>query len=290
MDRPEASLSAQASVLESGALQEGGRSLAPPALSIRHLSKRFARPDGGEYPALSDVSLDVAGGEFVAIVGPSGCGKSSLLTAIAGLDAGFDGDVELFGRPVDGVRPDVGLIFQKDALLPWHTAEDNVAMALRFRGVPRPLARRRAADWLGRVGLARFRDRYPHQLSGGMRKRVAIAATLVYEPRILLMDEPFSALDAQTRNLLENDILHLWSGSGQTVLFVTHDLEEAIGLSNRVVVLTASPGRVLDTFACPFGSSRNLLELRFDPAFTALLVRVWHTLEDEAVRAYRTET
>jgi NitT/TauT family transport system ATP-binding protein len=278
------------SLREGGAVTAGGRAEMPDAVAVRHLSKRFPKPGEGDYLALSDVSLDVAGGEFLAIVGPSGCGKSSLLTAIAGLDTDFEGEVELYHQPVTGVRSDVGFIFQKDALLPWHTAEDNVAMALRFRGVARPEARRRASEWLARVGLAKFGDRFPHQLSGGMRKRVAIAATLVYEPRVLLMDEPFSALDAQTRNLLENDILHLWSGSGQTVVFVTHDLEEAIGLSNRVVVLSASPGRVLATFDCPFGRSRNLLELRFDPAFTALFEKVWHTLRDESVRAYQSET
>jgi NitT/TauT family transport system ATP-binding protein len=282
--------SAQPSLWQGGVITAGGRGDAPDAVSIRHLSKRFPKPGAGDYLALSDVSLDVRDGEFLAIVGPSGCGKSSLLTAIAGLDTDFEGEIDLYQQRVTGVRHDVGFIFQKDALLPWHTAEDNVAMALRFRGVARQEARSRASEWLARVGLARFRDRFPHQLSGGMRKRVAIAATLVYEPRILLMDEPFSALDAQTRNLLENDILHLWSGSGQTVVFVTHDLEEAIGLSNRVVVLTASPGRVLATFDCPFGSSRNLLELRFDPDFTALFEKVWHTLKEESVRAYQAET
>jgi NitT/TauT family transport system ATP-binding protein len=196
------------------------------------------------------------------------------------------GEVRNNGQRVAKVRKDVGYVFQHDALLPWRTALENVALPLRFRGTPRKEARERAAEWLARVGLAGFEHAYPHQLSGGMRKRTAVAATLVYEPDLLLMDEPFSALDVQTRYIMENDLLGIWQESDhQTVVFVTHDLEEAIGLADRVVVLTARPGRVLGDYAVTLPRPRNLLKLKFEPGFSELYAAIWSNLEAEVLKA-----
>jgi len=243
------------------------------------------------FVATRNISFAARKGEFISIVGPSGCGKSTLLTVIAGLNRPTIGDVRIDGATVTRIRKDVGFIFQRDALLPWRSAIDNVALPLKFRGVNRTEAHDRARDWLNRVGLAKFERSYPHQLSGGMRKRVAIAATMVYRPRILLMDEPFSALDVQTRNLLENDLLALWHDSDeQTVIFVTHDLEEAIGLSDRVIVLSASPGRMIGNYEVPLTRPRDLLEIRFEPGFTDLHAKIWGHLREEVVMTYERET
>lgn len=238
------------------------------------------------FTAIRDVSFSIEGGEFVSIVGPTGCGKSTILSAISGLQAPTTGEVRIGGERVDGVRKDVGFVFQQDALLPWRTALENVELALRFRGVARKEARERANSWLARVGLGKFGQSYPHQLSGGMRKRAAIAATLVYEPTILLMDEPFSALDVQTRTLMENDLLSVWQEVGhQTVVFVTHDLEEAIGLSDRVIVLSAGPGRPVGDYRVALPRPRDLLRLKIDPAFTDLYGSIWNDLEVEVRKA-----
>ncbi|MET7402712.1 ABC transporter ATP-binding protein [Dactylosporangium sp. NPDC005572] len=247
--------------------------------------KRAFKTEKGHYIALDGVDLTVRAGEFVSVVGPSGCGKSTLLGLISGLARPQSGKVEIFGRRVAGVRKDVGFIFQKDALLPWRTALQNVMLPLRFRRVPAREAEERGRAWLGRVGLAKFASYYPHQLSGGMRKRVSIAATLVYEPDVLLLDEPFSALDVQTRALMENDLLDLWSLNRPTVLFITHDLEEAVGLSDRVVVMSAGPGRMIGEHEIPLARPRDLLEVRFDPAFTELHHQIWEQLRDEVGRA-----
>jgi NitT/TauT family transport system ATP-binding protein len=266
----------------------GGRTSSDPKrLEIDHLSQVFqSSPKVAPHTALMDVSLDVEAGEFVSVVGPSGCGKSTLLSAIGGLRPPSKGEVRIGGVKVSSVRRDVGLVFQQDALLPWRTALQNVALSLRYRGVPSKEARRRASEWLARVGLANFENSYPHQLSGGMRKRAAVAATMVYEPDVLLMDEPFSALDVQTRTLMENDLLRLWEEAGhQTVLFITHDLEEAIGLSDRVVVLTAGPGRVLGDYRVDLPRPRNLLEVKLEPGFTELYRKIWSDLEGEVMKA-----
>ncbi|UOY03192.1 ABC transporter ATP-binding protein [Blastococcus sp. PRF04-17] len=203
---------------------------------------------------------------------------------IAGLRPPTAGAVSVLGQPVTartGPHADVGFVFQRDALLPWKTALQNVALGLRYRGASKRDANAQAREWLARVGLQGFDDSFPHQLSGGMRKRVAIAASLVLRPRVLLMDEPFSALDAQTRNLMENDLLALWEETRQTVVFVTHDLEEAVGLSDRVVTMTRGPGTVLTDRPVPLGRPRDLLELRFDPQFTHMHEQLWSDLRDQ---------
>jgi NitT/TauT family transport system ATP-binding protein len=190
------------------------------------------------------------------------------------------------GEPVRDVHPDVGFIFQRDALLPWKTVLDNVALALDFRGVTKDEGQRRARAWIARVGLGGFEHYYPHQLSGGMRKRVQLAQSLVYDPPIVLMDEPFSALDVQTRNLMENELLQLWAEDRKTVVFITHDLEEAIALSDEVVVMTASPGRVKAVYPIELPRPRNVTEIRFEPAFGRVYQRLWADLRDEVLLSY----
>jgi NitT/TauT family transport system ATP-binding protein len=251
------------------------------------VTKQFPAQSGrSTFTAVQDINLFIEEGEFVAVVGPSGCGKSTLLNMIAGLDAASHGTVSIAGQRVDGtVRRDIGYLFQKDALLPWKTVQANVELPLVFRRLPLEQGRL-ARDWLSRVGLAGFEDNYPHQLSGGMRKRVALAATFVYNPRILLMDEPFSALDVQTRNLMENELLELWQQNRKTVLFVTHDLEEAIALADRVVVLTANPGRVKTQFRVDLGRPRNVNEIRFEDKFRDLHAEIWEALREEVTRSY----
>jgi NitT/TauT family transport system ATP-binding protein len=232
------------------------------------------------------VDLDVESERFVALVGPSGCGKSTTLALIAGLDAPTAGTVTVRGKPVDGITSSAGFLFQRDALLPWKSVRDNVLLPLQLRGVRGDEARRRAAEWIGRVGLRGFETSYPYQLSGGMRKRVSLAQTLVYDPEILLMDEPFSALDVQTRNLMEGELLALWQGSGKTVIFVTHDLEEAIALADEVVVMTAGPARVKARYDVPLPRPRDIESVRLDPRFTELYSKMWNDLRDEVLESY----
>jgi NitT/TauT family transport system ATP-binding protein len=255
-----------------------------PVIKLRDVSRVFA-VDGGGFVALSDISLEVSPGEFLSVVGPSGCGKSTMLTLIAGLAKPSAGSVEVLGKQVRSLRQDVGFIFQRDALLPWRTALQNVTMPLRFRGRGKSESVATAREWLDRVGLRGFEDRYPHQLSGGMRKRVSIAATLCYRPQVLLLDEPFGALDVQTRTLMENDLLELWDLERPTVLFITHDLEEAVGLSDRVVVMGASPGRLIGDYPVKLPRPRDLLEIRFDNDFTETHHTIWEQLRQEVVRA-----
>jgi NitT/TauT family transport system ATP-binding protein len=190
------------------------------------------------------------------------------------------------GRRVDGITDRVGFLFQRDALLPWKSVLDNVLLPLELRGIRGEAARARAADWIGRVGLRGFEASYPHQLSGGMRKRTALAQTLVYDPEILLMDEPFSALDVQTRNLMEGELLELWQGSGKTVIFVTHDLEEAIALADEVVVMTAGPARVKARYDVTLPRPRDIEQARLDPRFTELYSKMWNDLRDEVLESY----
>jgi sulfonate transport system ATP-binding protein len=252
------------------------------------VTRTFAGPDRS-FTAVRAVSFSVAPGRFVSLVGPSGCGKSTLLGMIAGLVGVTEGRIVLNGRAVDGaVPPNIGYLFQRDALLPWKTALQNVALPLTIRGVGAAEARERAIEWMKRVGLAGFESYYPHQLSGGMRKRVSLATTLIYGPPILLMDEPFSALDVQTRNLMENELLDLWADTRNTVLFVTHDLEEAIALSDEVIVLTASPGRVKASYAIPLARPRNVVEIRFRDEFTRLYEQIWKDLRDEVQASHAT--
>lgn len=255
-----------------------------PAIELHQVRRIFDGPKG-PFLAVDGVDLTVGAGEFVSIVGPSGCGKSTLLALIAGLARPESGSVQVLGQEVKSVQKAVGFIFQKDALLPWRTALQNVTLGLRYRGVRRKEANERGAAWLARVGLSKFADSYPHQLSGGMRKRVAIAATLAFEPTIVLMDEPFSALDVQTRTLMENDLLSLWDESGQTVLFITHDLEEAIGLADRVLVMGASPGTIIGEHSVSLARPRNLLDIRTDATFVSTYETLWEQLRTEVLRA-----
>jgi NitT/TauT family transport system ATP-binding protein len=217
------------------------QALPPPAVSLDDVAIAFGLKEGGRYVAVEAIDLRVKAGEFVAIVGPTGCGKSTLLNAAAGLLKPSAGRVAIFGSPLPGLNARAGYLFQADALMPWKTALANVAVALEPKGVGRAEAETRARAWLKRVGLASFVDRYPHMLSGGQRKRVGLAQMLIRDPEILLMDEPFGPLDAQTRQIMGNLLLSLWAADRKAVLFVTHDLEEAIALADRVVVMSAGP-------------------------------------------------
>jgi len=257
-----------------------------PAIELRGVTKRFVTPAGKSFTALRDLDLVVAEGEFCAIVGPTGCGKSTTLSLISGLEPPSIGDVSVLGEPVLGVGKSIGYVFQRDAVFPWKNVLDNVAIGPRFRGAATSEANARARDWIARVGLAGFERYYPHQLSGGMRKRVALAQTLIIGPRILLMDEPFSALDVQTRVLMENELLELWGTSGASVVFVTHDLEEAIALADRVVVITAGPGTVKSTYHVDLPRPRNVAEIRFQPRFVELYEEIWKDLRDEVLVSY----
>src|SRR2546426_11933146 len=248
------------------------------AIELRHVTKRFLTPAGTAYTALRDLDLAVQDGEFCAVVGPTGCGKSTTLALISGLEPPSEGDVLVGGQPVRSVGGDVGYVFQTDAVFPWKSVLDNVATGPRFRGVERREAEGRARDWIKRVGLAGFERYYPHQLSGGMRKRAALAQTLINEPRFLLMDEPFSALDVQTRTLMENELLQLWSATRASVVFVTHDLEEAIALADRVVVITAGPGAVEGGYPVDLPRPRNVAEIPLPPPSPRVLQEILHDL------------
>jgi NitT/TauT family transport system ATP-binding protein len=251
------------------------------AISLRSATKRFATRTGAPFTAITDVSLDVAAGEFVTIVGPTGCGKSTTLSLVSGLEPASAGAVEVHGRPVAGIPDGIGYMFQTDAVLPWKNVLDNVALGLRYHKVAKAAAHARARDWIDRVGLGGFEDRYPHQLSGGMRKRVAMAQSLIGEPSILLLDEPFGALDVQTREHMQDELLDLWSGTGAAVVFITHDLTEAISLADRVVVMTAGPGTVKETVPIDLPRPRKVEEIRLTPEFTEIYRSVWDSLREE---------
>ncbi len=263
-----------------------------PALVLADITCRFAARDDASkaYTAVADATLNVARGEFVSVVGPTGCGKSTLLNVAAGLLEPSSGTVEVFGERLlatQGVNRRAGYMFQADALMPWRTGIDNVIVGLEFRGVPRAEAVGQGEAWLRRVGLAGFGDRYPHQMSGGMRKRLALAQTLILSPDILLMDEPFSALDVQTRQLMENELLALWAEDRKSVLFITHDLEEAIALSDRVVVLSAGPAtRPIGDFKVDLPRPRDVQEIRMTPAFLDLHREIWAAMKEEVLKAY----
>jgi NitT/TauT family transport system ATP-binding protein len=270
---------------------ESRAAASPPAIELAGVTKTFRAPDGSAYTALSNLDLTVAEGEFCAVVGPTGCGKSTTLTLVSGLERATAGQVRVHGAPVTAITPGVGFMFQTDAILPWKTVLDNVAAGPRFRRVPKVEAIASARDWIRRVGLAGFENRYPHQLSGGMRKRVALAQNLINEPRILLMDEPFSALDVQTRSIMSGELLGLWEQTKPAVVFVTHDLEEAIALADKVVVLTAGPGGTVKAiFPIDLARPRVVQEIRFDPAFVALYQQIWEALRTEVTIAYAQTT
>jgi NitT/TauT family transport system ATP-binding protein len=257
-----------------------------PAIDLQNVTKRFRTPTGGVYTALRDLTLSVAPGEFFAMVGPTGSGKSTTLSLISGLDRPSAGDVRVMGEPVEGIDPRIGYVFQSDAVFPWKNVLSNVATGPLFRHKPKAEALGNAREWLSRVGLSGFEDRYPHQLSGGMRKRVALAQTFINEPQILLMDEPFSALDVQTRNLMGGELLQLWASSSASVVFVTHDLEEAIALADRVCVLTAGPATVKGIYTVDLPRPRNVAEIRFDPRFIQLYHDIWEDLRSEVMISY----
>jgi len=266
--------------MQNGASQSGS------AIELQNVTKRFRTPTGNIYTALRDLSLSVKPGEFCAVVGPTGCGKSTTLSLVSGLERPSEGEVEVMGKPVQGIDPRIGYVFQADAVFPWKSVLQNVATGPRFRGQPKAQAFEKARDWLARVGLSGFEDRYPHQLSGGMRKRVALAQTFINEPQILLMDEPFSALDVQTRTLMGDELLNLWSSLSASVVFVTHDLEEAIALADKVCVLTAGPATVKGIYTIDLPRPRNVAEIRFEPRFVQLYHEIWEDLRDEVLVSY----
>jgi len=314
-----------------------------PAIELRDVACTFISKDapGQRYTAVEHVNLTVGAGEFVSVVGPTGCGKSTLLNVAAGLLAPSKGTAHVFGEPLRDINTRAGYMFQTESLMPWRTALQNVMAGLEFRGVPEPEARAQAEDWLRRVGLGGFGDRYPHQLSGGMRKRTSLAQTLVLDPDIILMDEPFSALDIQTRQLMENEVLALWAGEGgegrraapspersptggqreaqggyyngrraapslerspsggqreaqgghhkrKAVLFITHDLDEAIAKSDRVVILSAGPAaRAIGEFSIDIERPRDVAEVKKTPRFLELHAAIWAVLREEVLKGYQ---
>jgi NitT/TauT family transport system ATP-binding protein len=259
----------------------------PDAVALDDATVAFRVADTRVYTAVEKASLSVADGEFVAIVGPTGCGKSTLLNVAAGLLKPAAGSVRIFNRPLSGLNGDAGYLFQADALFPWKTAIDNVAIGLEVAGTPRSEALRRAQGWLDSVGLGAFAQRYPHMLSGGQRKRVGLAQVLIRDPKILLMDEPFGPLDAQTRQIMGNLLLQLWTADRKAVLFVTHDLEEAIGLADRVVIMSAGPSaRIIGDWHVPLARPRDIFEARLDPEFHALHREIWGILKSEVMKGY----
>lgn len=258
-----------------------------PAVALDDVAISFRMAGDVVYTAVERASLSVADGEFVSIVGPTGCGKSTLLNVAAGLLAPSSGKTSIFGRALAGLNRQAGYLFQAEALFPWKTAIDNVAIGLETAGVASSLARERAQDWLTRVGLGTFGGRYPHMLSGGQRKRVGLAQVLIRDPKILLMDEPFGPLDAQTRQIMGNLLLDLWSADRKAVMFVTHDLEEAIALSDRVVIMSAGPAaRIIGDWTVNLPRPRDISEVKLDPAFHALHRDIWQKLKDEVIKGY----
>jgi NitT/TauT family transport system ATP-binding protein len=251
------------------------------AIAIEDVTLRFTTPDGHMMTALRDFTMTVARGEFACIVGPTGCGKSTTLNLVTSLLRPTTGTVRVMGEPVEKISPDIGFVFQSDALFPWRNVIDNVAAGPTYRGVPKREAYARARDWIARVGLARFETHYPHQLSGGMRKRVALAQTFINQPKILLMDEPFSALDIQTRTLMQDELLKLWTDLKSSVVFVTHDLEEAIALADKVYVLTAGPGTVKSVYQIDLPRPRVMADIRYDPQFVEIARIIWNDLREE---------
>ncbi|MCH6468923.1 ABC transporter ATP-binding protein [Sinomonas terrae] len=264
-----------------------GQADEPAGIEIVGLTKRYLTPKGETFTAIKDVTVSVEPGQFCSIVGPTGCGKSTTLAQVSGLERPSAGSVKVGSHIVDGITSGVSYMFQADALFPWKSVLNNVMMGPILLGTPKREATELAMDWLRRVGLAGFEDRYPHQLSGGMRKRVAMAAALINNPRILLMDEPFGALDVQTKAIMQNELLKLWEELRPSVLFITHDLDEAVALSDRVVIMTTSPGSVKDIFDIDLPRPRgNVQEIRHEKRFLDLQGQIWDSLKDEVTRAY----
>jgi NitT/TauT family transport system ATP-binding protein len=250
--------------------------IATGAIEVDALGKSY----GGPVPAMQGVSLDVAPGESIAVVGASGCGKSTLLRLVAGFERPTEGRVAVDGVPVTGPGPDRGVVFQDYGLFPWLTVRENIAYGLRQAGMPRREAKARAGEHAGVVGLSRFTEAFPHQLSGGMQQRVGIARVLALHPSVLLMDEPLGALDAQTRILMQEQLVSLWEAERKTVVLVTHSIEEALLLGDQIVMMSARPGRVKDVIDVPFGRPRST-EIEADPEFARMKQEIWMSLRDE---------
>jgi NitT/TauT family transport system ATP-binding protein len=253
-------------------------------ISLNEVGKHFGRSG---FVALDGINIDIPKGEFFVIVGPSGCGKTTLLRILAGLDRPSQGRVEL--RQLETARPANSMIFQGDSLFPWMTVYDNAAYGLRMRHVDKMQVADTVRTWLERIGLWRFRGLYPHQLSGGMRQRVSIVRAFANDPEILLMDEPFSALDEQNKVLLHEELLRIWEATKKTVVFITHSVDEAVTLGDRIMIMTASPGRAKAIIKVPLSRPRNVLELRQNPVFGQMVFHIWEQLRDEVVRARQME-
>ncbi|SPU62325.1 ABC transporter ATP-binding protein [Brucella melitensis] len=259
----------------------------PTAIELKDVQISFRLADGGRFDAVAESNLAVAENEFVAIVGPTGCGKSTLLNAVAGLLTPASGTVEISGQRLQGLNRKAGYLFQQDALMPWKTVLENVAIGLEIAGTPKAKAREQAREWLNKVGLGTFGDRYPHMLSGGQRKRVGLAQVLIRNPKYLLMDEPFGPLDAQTRVIMGDLLLDLWSQDKKAVMFVTHDLEEAIALADRVVIMSAGPrARIMAEYRIPL-APREISEIRLDNQFHEIHREIWSALKEEVLKGYQ---
>jgi len=259
-------------------------------IDFQQVRKEFVvRGEGGgpsdRFTALEDITLDVRPGEFLALVGPSGCGKSTLLDLLGGLTAPTSGRILLDGRPIEGPARDRGIVFQQYALFPWRTAAQNVEFGLDIAGLKAKQRREIARHYLDLVGLTAFADRYPHELSGGMKQRVAIARSLAYDPEVLLMDEPFAALDAQTRETLQGELLRIWRATGKTIIFITHGIDEAVVLGQRVAVMTSRPGRIKHVVEIPEALRNESEDVRSLPEFGPVRHEVWSLLRDEVLKA-----
>lgn len=267
-------------------LSEAGSRAA--AVELQGITIAFPVANETTYEAVGETHLNVRDREFVAIVGPTGCGKSTLLNATAGLLKPARGQIKIFGKAHAGITGHAGYLFQQDSLMPWKTSLDNVAIGLEVAGIPRREALERARIWLEKVGLSAFCDRYPHMLSGGQRKRVGLAQVLIRDPKIILMDEPFGPLDAQTRLIMGDLLLDLWTADRKAVMFVTHDLDEAIGLADRVVIMSAGPAsRIIGDYTIPLTRPRNMADIKSEPQFHEVHREIWNALKEEVLKGYR---
>ena len=258
-------------------------------IEFQKVSKTFQVRNSSEFTAIDEISLEVKTGEFMCIVGPSGCGKSTLLDLLAGLTMPSQGQILLDGKPIKGPALDRGIVFQQYALFPWRTALGNVEFGLETKGVPEKQRRATAREYLALVGLSGFEDRHPHELSGGMKQRVAIARSLAYDPEVLMMDEPFAALDAQTRETLQSELLGIWERSKKTIIFITHGIDEAVYLGQRVAVMTSRPGRIKHIVEVPSELRQTDDDVRSLPEFGRLRHEVWTLLREEVLKAQQQE-
>jgi NitT/TauT family transport system ATP-binding protein len=260
--------------------------MAEPLLTVRGVTKRFAVGDD-EIEALARIDLTIAHGEFVCLIGASGCGKSTLLRIVAGFEEPTTGEVSVLGKPITGPANDRGMVFQDYALFPWMTVRQNIGFGPRQRGLLRSEITSISDEFIRLVGLERFADRYPSQLSGGMKQRVAIARSLAYDPEVLLMDEPFAALDAQTRETLQGELLRIWRSTGKTIVFITHGIDEAVVLGQRVAVMTSRPGRIKQVIDVPDELHSETEDVRSLPVFGSVRHEVWSLLREEVLKAQR---